>query len=472
MKAQAGYYSLDSAKSVLEMRIATLAEVIPEGSRLLDIGCNDGSVSKGLLARGTASHVHGFDLDNLIENPVEGLDFTKLDLMNCELGDLPDAGGVLLLNIMHHINGASEDRAKHVMNYLLDRYPFVCIDMGSRTEVGDWGWLQEFTSRYSSDQEMWNILFENAGWRFKLLRYPAQGGDRTLWKLYRSEYAVGELKVLSTWRRTEGSDPLDKALIAADSDDTEGYPYVQFEIVESPQRDKFFVKRYIGDSHYKLAELEFHIYQLALNAIERTKDRGVLEINCLRLPVCLGSRPDNSIVFQFEPDLFCSKPLHFQDWSIALDAEQVRAASILACSFIEIPPIPRTQLLFMADFQAANGWDGLTVLDFEPNTWVLDSLETASNNPIIGDTETLDVGPTSSAWIVGKRIFYPARLNGAVITAGLSAAAVDQLFGQSYGKLNELDHGPAVDAIKRKFARDRVQPDGWIMVSEDDLSRV
>jgi hypothetical protein len=57
-----------------------------------------------------------------------------------DLGSLPDADGVLILNLLHQFVRASKERANEVIDYLLYRYPVVIIDMGSFTEKGEWHW--------------------------------------------------------------------------------------------------------------------------------------------------------------------------------------------------------------------------------------------------------------------------------------------------------------------------------------------
>lgn len=380
MKAQADYYRLPSAANVLEQRIAALSQAIPPGSRLLDIGCNDGSISRALLSAGVASKVYGYDLENLIVDPVENLLFEPMNLLEYDLPQLPDADGVLLLNVLHHIVGASEQRAVEVINYLLDRYPFVCVDMGSITEVGDWVWRNAYDNLVTSDKQLWDRLFAEAGWRFKLLRYPAQGGHRVLWKLRKRPYALESLTTLKRFTRNHASWPGDKQLIEIENNSADvDQPSVEYEILESPQRDRFFVKRYTSQSDIRMARLEAHLGAIAASVLRSINDRGVQECRDLRLSIPISSLGPNALISLYEPDLVEARPVHYQDWSVILSPEDARASFVLACGWTEFRHLPPAHLLHLSDFQVVRLWDGLAALDFEPNAWVVSAIDSEGN---------------------------------------------------------------------------------------------
>jgi hypothetical protein len=284
----------------------------------------------------------------------------------------PEAGGVLLLNLLHHVVRISKDRAKEMIDYLLERYPFVIVDMGSFTEQGNWHWRRIYDEHWKSDAEMWNFLFANAEWRFKLLRYPTQGhGHRTLWKLYRRSYALVDLQTVQSFRRPPAIWPDSKQLIPlAEVGGTRVADTVEFELAGSKQGDKFWIKKYRGRTRQIKAELEM---QLAARAAQEVSVNPRLS-NDLRIvrPVCTFG--EDTLVFLFEPDIFSGSIVHFQDWPKFFTPEQCRAASMLGVRQAGLSfrsGLTRLKLLQASDFQACLGWDGLAILDFEPNSWLI-----------------------------------------------------------------------------------------------------
>jgi hypothetical protein len=372
-RAQQGYYDLPSAAAVLAARIDAIAKTLRPGTSLLDIGCNDGSIAKGLLSRGVASRVHGVDLENITQNTPPEFTFSIGNLLTMDLKCLPPADGVLVLNVLHHIIAADEGRAVEVLDWLLAHYEFVIVDLGSKSEVGDWGWRKRYDELYRDDKQLWDTLFASAAWRFKLLRYPAQGGHRVLWKLYKSSYSLDDLTSNRKLVRTEGSWPSDKKLIESGASvDCNIAPTVSYEILISGRRDLFFRKTYSIDANPRLARYEFELAQIASSAFANLASFGVEERHLLRIARPCAYGKDNSITFLFEPDLLECKPSHYQDWMIFLDSESARAAFILACAEVCAGSLPRAQLLSLADFQVAKSWNGLVALDFEPNSLVVE----------------------------------------------------------------------------------------------------
>lgn len=178
MPAQRGYYQLPSADSVLAARIDALRQNIPRGQRILDLGCNDGTIGRALLQSGHATEVHGVDLENILNESHPNFHFSEGNLSKLDLNTLPEADAVLMLNVLHHVIRSSRDRAIELLNHCLARCKFLILDMGSLTEQGEWGWRRKFGEYWSSDGEMWDELFANVERRFKLLRYPTQGTAR------------------------------------------------------------------------------------------------------------------------------------------------------------------------------------------------------------------------------------------------------------------------------------------------------
>lgn len=348
LKAQAGYYQLPSAAAVFEERVAALREAIPSRSVLLDLGCNDGSIARELLASGTASRVHGYDLENIVPGEIAGFSFGVADLVSFDLSQLPDANGVLILNVLHHVVGADPTRAREIVDYLLDRYPFVCVDLGSITEVGDWGWRKTYDLHWTDDKGIWDTLFASAGWRFKLLRYPAQGGHRVLWKLYKRPYPVQAATTVRTFQRQMGSWMDDKRLVQLGDPTGEVAETVQFSIERSAQGDLFWRKSYLSKADSLYAELEAELGAAAVHVHRQLADQGVEERFLLRPVSLVAATASNSNWFIFEPELLEAKPVHYQDWSYLPSPGQARAAFILSCAILEFRKPPAYAIAFLS----------------------------------------------------------------------------------------------------------------------------
>lgn len=369
-KAQRDYYTMPAARDVLAARVAAIADVIPKGSTIVDLGCNDGSVSNALIEHGAISKSYGFDLEDIIVYRRPEIVFQKANLKHHDLATLPDADGVLILNVLHHLVRFSKDRAKQVIDMLLDRYPFVILDMGSFTETGEWGWRTLFDTLWKNDGEMWDFLFSNAEWRFKLLRYPTQGkGHRTLWKLYKKKYLIENLEETATFRRTPGSWPASKQLIpTADIGETKTVTTVQFALARSRQGDKFWIKQYLPFNRDTRAAFEMILAEFAASQMEFVNTRTQVGMRVLR-PVAV--LPEGKVVFLFEPDIFDATVVHFQDWAEFMEPAVNKAGHLLATRSIEFSrEFPRMSLLQACDFQLSTTWDGLVALDFEPNNWL------------------------------------------------------------------------------------------------------
>jgi hypothetical protein len=370
-KAQREYYNMPPAGQALEARVSALSGAIPKGSVVLDIGCNDGSISNHLLDAGVISKSYCFDLEDILTHRRPEIQFEAANLREYELSRLPEANGVMILNLLHHIVGSSKDRAKELIDYLISRYDFVLIDMGSFSENGEWYWRRAYSKYWKSDAEMWEFLFEKARWRFKLLRYPTQGqGYRTLWKLYREPYELSRLETLETFKRPPGAWPEGKKLIpSAEVGATAVVNSVEFELARSGRGDKFWVKKYGARMRAIRADLEMRLASHAAQELASLNPR----MHCdLRASVPVSAGQDGSLRFLFEPDVFSGSIVHFQDWPAFFSAEQCRAAAVLGTRPLElVKGLPKMMLLHACDYQICATWDGLTALDFEPNNWVV-----------------------------------------------------------------------------------------------------
>ncbi len=368
------------AGDVLKARVDAIAETIPAGSVVLDIGCNDGSISNALLERGAISKSYGFDLEDILVHRRPEIVFRKANLRHFDLTQLPDADGALILNLLHHIVAFAKDRAREIVDTLLDRYSFVIIDMGSFTEQGNWGWRQTYDTHWKSDAQLWDFVFANAAWWFKLLRYPTQGkGFRTLWKLTKKPYALDGLEEVETFRRTPGSWPEKKKLISVgDVGETKIVTTVEFVLARSKRGDKFWIKKYLQADREARARLEMRLATFAAGEAAFVNERTPVD---LRVAAPVAHEPGGKLVFLFEPDLFGATVVHFQDWAQFMTPEQSKAGHVLATRSIELSKdFPRMSLLQACDFQLCTAWDGLAAIDFEPNNWLA---FVGSNNPAL-----------------------------------------------------------------------------------------
>jgi hypothetical protein len=368
-KAQRDYYTMPAAGEVLDARLDAITQVMPKGATVLDLGCNDGSISNGLLERGAIAKSYGFDLEDIIAHRRPEIVFQAADMKTFDLAALPDADGVLILNLLHHLVGFSKERAKEVIDALIARYPFVIIDMGSFTETGDWYWRRAYTKNWKSDAEMWSFLFSSAKWRFKLLRYPTQGkGHRTLWKLYRDPYPLGALETVETFKRVPGTWALTKKLIpVAQVGETVVVNSVEFSLARSAQGDKFWIKRYLG-SHAELrARIERELGHLASQEAMLINQRARRDLRAVEPVAAEGG----ALTFLFEPELFAGDIVHFQDWAEFFTPEQCKAGSVLGSRAVPVVAgLQPMKLISACDFQICVTWDGISALDFEPYNWL------------------------------------------------------------------------------------------------------
>ena len=179
-----GYYQLDSARAVLGARLAAIERAVPAGSAILDLGCNDGRISRHLLETGIALRAHGVDVCEIAVAMPAGFTFTRADVASYDPDGLEPVDVILLLNVLHHVVADSREAAKALVARLGRISTRILCDMGSFSEHGDWSWRRKFELYWQSDAQMWDDLFESADSRSALLRYAAQtGGHRILWQL-------------------------------------------------------------------------------------------------------------------------------------------------------------------------------------------------------------------------------------------------------------------------------------------------
>ena len=182
---QRGYYRYPFVAEVLGERANAIRSVLPRGSRLLDLGCNDGTISSVLLKSGYASSSLGVDFEDARRAFPPSFSFLAADLRELDLSCLPNVDVVLCLNVLHHLFLQGTDFARTFMAALSKKAGVVLCDFGSLTVRGDRSepWETAMRAAWKSDEECWAEMFAPFKARRALLTYPFQHGRRVLWKL-------------------------------------------------------------------------------------------------------------------------------------------------------------------------------------------------------------------------------------------------------------------------------------------------
>jgi 2-polyprenyl-3-methyl-5-hydroxy-6-metoxy-1,4-benzoquinol methylase len=180
---QRGYYTYPTVRPVTWQRITAIRSAMPLGSRIIDLGCNDGTISTMLLRSGHAASVIGIDFTDIRERKRTDFQFIEADLRNFDLSTLPSVDVVLCLNVLHHMCIGGADFARNFMRQLAGKADLVLCDMGSMTEQGRHLWLMRMQATWKNDEQCWDDLFSPFAVREPLLHYSFQDGQRTLWKL-------------------------------------------------------------------------------------------------------------------------------------------------------------------------------------------------------------------------------------------------------------------------------------------------
>jgi 23S rRNA U2552 (ribose-2'-O)-methylase RlmE/FtsJ len=180
---QRGYYTYPTVRPVTWQRITAIRSAMPLGSRIIDLGCNDGTISTMLLRSGHASSVIGLDFADIRLRKRPDFQFIEADLRSFDLTTLPNVDVILCLNVLHHMCIGGPDFARDFMRTLASKADLVMCDMGSMSERGRHLWLMRMQATWQTDENCWNDLFSPFAAREPLLKYSFQDGERTLWKL-------------------------------------------------------------------------------------------------------------------------------------------------------------------------------------------------------------------------------------------------------------------------------------------------
>ncbi len=352
------YYRVTSAGETFDARLRAIRDVVVPGSRVVDVGCNDGRLSLALLASGHASEVTGIDLENIVAERDPRFHFVKADLRESGASVVPDSDVILCLNVLHHLLLAGPDFVRSFLAELLGRAESVLVDLGSLTETGPWPWRQLMARLWTSDEDVASDLFEPALWRRPLCVYRAQNGRRVLWKLSARRPAAYAFEVRQRYRRTIGTHWPAKRLVAVADDDeipSGCTPEVIFcELKRRETNERFWAKRYLG-----------------VRAVgwRRETEESVVAFLREREPAAMlpiDARDDFGAIYPYEESLFRGRAIHYFDRHLLAAPHRRRYERLESLIFSE-GPFAGLPLGVIADPQAIVTPAGVTFVDFEPS---------------------------------------------------------------------------------------------------------
>jgi SAM-dependent methyltransferase len=210
-RAQRGYYKLRGAAAALNDRLDAIRRHVLPGS-VLDVGCNDGTLTRTLLSEGRVTQAQGIELEILHDHfPVLTGDILELPAACLAVFD-----NVLYLNIHHHLIAAThgserQDRPDRILDTLLAGCRRLFFEMGSVTEQGGWSWLKILRRRFGSDEQAVQALFGGRLY-FEILRYPMQGGVRRMFMIAGNAPDQWEVTQVQWYARNVAAYPPNKCL--------------------------------------------------------------------------------------------------------------------------------------------------------------------------------------------------------------------------------------------------------------------
>jgi hypothetical protein len=293
-----------------------------------------------------------------------------------DLASLPDADAVILDGCLADMLAVSTAFAADAFARLLSRYRFIVFDLCSWTEGGDAAaWRSSCEPVITSDPGLRRRLVGDSAC-FKLGKVPTNGGIRTVYKTYGGEVSPRGLVTEAIFQRNHASWPLDKRLVNHGSD-AFGHDawaeHVTFRRDVSIDGDRYWIKTYTHADGQLVASIEQEIGARARDALEnlgRLQPPRAAMLD-LVLPI---RRSGASLLFPFDPDIFSAGPCHMQDWSHFLQPDILRSVSIFAATVVAFHTVPSVFLHNLCDFQIVDHGAGASVLDFEPNPWVVQLL--------------------------------------------------------------------------------------------------
>ncbi len=161
--SDASYHSRHARRTL--QRAERILENIPDGARVLDVGCNNGITSQFLLDSGKVSHVTGIELlASTVDEPLkEHPDFRLIEgnIVDLELDENYDV--VIYGAVHHHIlnfNGLAAAIAtmQKLVRHCDGRLFF---ETGQAGEGGRWGWQRAARRFFRTDEEHFCYLLRS-----------------------------------------------------------------------------------------------------------------------------------------------------------------------------------------------------------------------------------------------------------------------------------------------------------------------
>jgi SAM-dependent methyltransferase len=198
-RIQRGYYGYEFVRDVVAQRVNAIRLVLPKRSRLIDLGCNDGTISNVLILSGYAASSIGVDFEDTRRWMLPEFSFVATDLRHFDVNSMAAVDVILCLNVVHHLCLNGLDFARSFMRSLSTKAGSVICDMGSLTATAaiTSPWAKLMRSTWARDEDCWADLFRPFSWRRPLLTYPFQHGRRVLWKLATSIEPPYEYEVVA-----------------------------------------------------------------------------------------------------------------------------------------------------------------------------------------------------------------------------------------------------------------------------------
>jgi hypothetical protein len=334
---------------------AILAGAWPTGAAVLDLRLDRPRLDRSdSLGRGADAHASG-------RGGRAGASIALLDPARPQ--DVRGADGVLLIDaIPDRVAAGGEEglaAALALLDGLLNRHGFVILDLGAYRAAAP-----------APDAERLASAALGMATPFKLGVWDAPEGPRLIVKLTRRRLEPLRLTPLRSFRRNHASWPTDKLLLDERAADlSRAAQHVRFTIARTTGGDRVWIKTYEAADGARLAAMEADIGAAAAQALAELATMQPERAHTVRLvrPILVDGP---SLIFPYSPDLFEAKPAHARDWSLFLPAEAQRTVALMAGMNVTFRGLEAVFLHNLCDFQVALGWDGLNLLDFEPNPWV------------------------------------------------------------------------------------------------------
>ena len=138
-RIQRGYYGYEFVRDVVAARAEAIRRTLPARSRLIDLGCNDATISNVLIEAGYASSSLAIDFEDVRRKVRPEVTFVAADLRQLDVASLPRVDVVLCLNVVHHLALHGVDFARNFLATLSTKAGTVLCDLGSLTATTELG---------------------------------------------------------------------------------------------------------------------------------------------------------------------------------------------------------------------------------------------------------------------------------------------------------------------------------------------